>query len=44
MQDKPYRDIAQKLTDRGIKTPRGGYVWNQVAVMGVMKPLGITGK
>ena len=41
MRDKPYRDIAQSLTDRGIKTPRGGEVWNQVTVMRVMKRLGI---
>jgi DNA invertase Pin-like site-specific DNA recombinase len=44
MRDQTYRDIAQALTDRGIKTPRGGDVWNQVTVMRVMKRLGIAGK
>jgi hypothetical protein len=44
MQDKPYRDIAQSLTDCGIKTPRAGDVRNQVTVMRVMKRLGIAGK
>jgi DNA invertase Pin-like site-specific DNA recombinase len=44
MRDEPYRDIAQSLTDRGIKTPRGGDVWNQVTVMRAMKRLGIAGK
>jgi hypothetical protein len=29
---------------RGIKTPRGGDVWNQVTIMRVMKRLGIAGK
>jgi hypothetical protein len=24
MRDRTYREIAQELTDRGIKTPRGG--------------------
>jgi len=38
------REIAQELTDRGIKTPRGGDVWNQVTVMRVTKRLGIGGK
>jgi DNA invertase Pin-like site-specific DNA recombinase len=41
MREQPYRDIAQELTDRGIRTPRGGDVWNQVTVMRVMKRLGI---
>ena len=41
MLERPYRDIAQELTDRGIRTPRGGNVWNQVTVMRVMKRLGI---
>jgi hypothetical protein len=41
MCDHPYRDIAQALTDRGIKTPRGGDTWNQVTVMRAMKRLGI---
>jgi Recombinase len=44
MWEMPYRDIAQELTDRGIKTPRGGDVWNQVTVMRVMKRLVIAGK
>jgi hypothetical protein len=44
MFDRPYRDIAQELTDRGIKTPRGGGTWNQVTVMRVMKRLGIKRK
>ena len=26
MRDQTYREIAQALTDRGIKTPRGGYL------------------
>jgi hypothetical protein len=33
MWEMPYRDIAQELTDRGIKAPRGGDVWNQVTIM-----------
>jgi hypothetical protein len=44
MCDHPYWDIAQALTDRGIKTPRGGETWNQVTVMRSMRRLGITGK
>jgi DNA invertase Pin-like site-specific DNA recombinase len=44
MCDHPYRDIAQELTDRGIKTPRGGDTWNQVTVMRAMKRLGIAAK
>jgi DNA invertase Pin-like site-specific DNA recombinase len=44
MWEMPYRDIAAELTDRGIKTPRGGDVWNQVTVMRAMKRLGIAGK
>jgi hypothetical protein len=44
MQDKTDREIAEELTDRGIKTPRGGDIWNQVTVMHVMKRLRITGK
>ena len=42
MRDRTYREIAQELTNRGIKTPRGGEVWNQVTVMRAMKRLGIT--
>jgi Recombinase len=38
MRDWTYREIAQKLTDRGIKTPRGGDVWNQVTVMRTQRP------
>jgi DNA invertase Pin-like site-specific DNA recombinase len=44
MQDQTYREIAKALSDRGIKTPRGGDVWNQVTVMRAMKRLGIAGK
>jgi len=43
MRDQTYREIAQALTDRGIKTPRGGDTWNQVTVMRSMRRLGITG-
>jgi hypothetical protein len=43
MRDQTYREIAEALTGRGIKTPRGGDVWNQVTVMRVMKRLGIAG-
>jgi hypothetical protein len=39
--DRTYREIAQALTDRGIKTPRGGDVWNEVTIMRIMKRLGI---
>ena len=42
MWDQTYREIAEALTDRGIKTPRGGDFWNQVTVMRAMKRLGIT--
>jgi hypothetical protein len=31
--DQTYREIAEALTDRGIKTPRGGDVWNRVTAM-----------
>jgi hypothetical protein len=44
MREQPYRDIAKELTDRGIKTPRGGETWNQVTVMRSMKRLGIAGR
>ena len=44
MQDKTDREIAEELTDRGIKTPRGGDVWNQVTVMRSMRRLGIAAK
>ena len=44
MLDRTYREIAQALTDRGIKTPRGGDTWNQVTVMRAMKRLDIRGK
>jgi len=43
MRDQTLREIAQALTDRGIKTPRGGDTWNQVTVMRSMRRLGITG-
>ena len=43
MRDQTYREIAQALTDRGIKTPRGGGdTWNQVTVMRAMRRLGIS--
>src|SRR6516164_9619384 len=29
MRDQTYRDIAEALTDRGIKTPRGGDAWSR---------------
>jgi hypothetical protein len=44
MRDRTLREIAQALTDRGIKTPRGGDTWNQVTVMRAMRRLGIAGK
>ena len=44
MQERTYREIAQALTDRGIKTPRGGDIWNQVTVMRSMRRLGMAGK
>jgi hypothetical protein len=44
MRDQTYREIAQALTDRGIKTPRGGGAWSQVTVMRAMRRLGITAK
>ena len=44
MRDQTYREVADVLSARGIKTPRGGDVWNQVTVMRAMKRLGITGK
>jgi hypothetical protein len=42
--DQTYREIAQALTDRDMKTPRGGDTWKQVTVMRSMRRLGITGK
>jgi hypothetical protein len=42
--DQPYREIAEALTDRGIKTPRGGDTWNQVTVVRSMRRLGIASK
>jgi hypothetical protein len=44
MRGQPLRAIAEELTDRGMKTPRGGDTWNQVTVMPALKRLGITGK
>ena len=44
MRGQTYREIAEELTDRRIKTPRGGNTWNQVTVMRSMRRLGITGK
>ena len=44
MRGQTYRAIAEELTDRGIKTPRGGDTWNEVTVMRAMKRLGIKGK
>jgi hypothetical protein len=40
MHDRTYREIAEALTNRGIKTPRGGDVWSQVTLMRVMKTIG----
>ena len=39
--DQTYREIAEALTDRCLKTPRGRDVWNPVAVMRAMRRLGI---
>ena len=33
MRDLTYREIAEEFTNRGIKTPRGGNVWNEVTIM-----------
>jgi hypothetical protein len=44
MRDQTYREVAEELTDRGIKTPRGGDTWNEVTVMRSMRRLGIRGK
>jgi DNA invertase Pin-like site-specific DNA recombinase len=44
MWDQTYREIAEALTDRGIKTPRGGDTSNEVTIMRSMRRLGITGK
>ena len=44
MRDRPLHEIAMKLTNRNIPTPRGGDTWSQVTVIRVMKRLGITGK
>jgi hypothetical protein len=44
MWELPYREIAEELTNRNIPTPRGGYLWNAMTVMRVMKRLGIAGK
>ena len=44
MRGQPLRAIAEELTDRGLKTPRGGDTWNQVTVMRAMKRLGIRSK
>jgi DNA invertase Pin-like site-specific DNA recombinase len=44
MRDRTLREIAEALTNRGIKTPRGGDTWNQVTVMRSMRRLGITAK
>jgi hypothetical protein len=41
MRDRTYREIAEALTNRGIKTPRGGDTWNEVTIMRVMRRLGI---
>jgi hypothetical protein len=41
MRGQPLRAIAEELTDRGIKTPRGGDNLNQVSVMRAMKRFGI---
>ena len=39
MRGQPLRAITEELTDRGIKTPRGGDTWSQVTVMRVMNRL-----
>jgi DNA invertase Pin-like site-specific DNA recombinase len=44
MRDQTYREIAEALTARGIKTPRGGDTWNEVTIMRVMRRLGTRGK
>ena len=44
MRDRTLREIAEALTSRGIKTPRGGDTWNQVTVMRSMRRLGIAAK
>jgi hypothetical protein len=44
MRGHPLRAIAEALTNRGIKTPRGGDTWNEVTIMRVMRRLGIRGK
>jgi hypothetical protein len=44
MWDLSYREIAQRLTDRKIPTPRGGDLWNAITVMRAMKRLGIAGQ
>ena len=41
MRDQTYREIAEALTDRCLKTSRGRDVWNPVAVMRAMRRLGI---
>jgi hypothetical protein len=41
---KPYREIAEEMTNRNIPTPRRGDAWSQVTVMRAMRRLGITGK
>jgi hypothetical protein len=41
MRGQPLRPIPEELTDRGVKTPRGGDTWNQVTVMRSMRRLGI---
>ena len=44
MRGQPLRAIAEELTGRGVKTPRGGDVWNQVTLMRSMRRLGIRDK
>jgi hypothetical protein len=44
MRGQPLRAIAEELTGRGIKTPRGGDAWSQVTVMRSMRRLGLSGK
>ena len=44
MRDQTYREIAETLTDRGIKTPRGGDAWSPVTVMRSMRRLVSAGR
>ncbi|MFH0300995.1 recombinase family protein [Bradyrhizobium sp. 31Argb] len=41
--EQSYKDIAEQLTERGVPTPRGGYTWNPMTTMRVLKRLGLRG-